>query len=136
MINYIVEENKISTIFYKNKCIVDDTYEMLITKIFKAHFFNYKYYKNMLGKILGLKSGVPIYLNRKLMLIKFKNKEKIYYINYFAINLISYNDNTILIILKNGDKIFLDKEKNNVKKKMDMASSILEYVKYLINEYY
>ncbi len=136
MINYIIEENKISTIFYKNENMVCDTYEALITKIFKAHFFNYGYYKNMIAKTLGLKNGVPIYLTKKLMFIKFRVFEKNYYVNYFAVNYMSYNENTILIIFKSGVILTFEKTKNNIKKKIDMVNKILDYMNFLENEYY
>ncbi len=136
MINYIVEENKISTMFYKNEYLVCDTYEALITKIFKAHFFNYSYYKNMIGKTLGLKNGAPIYLTNKLMFIKFREGEKIYYINYFAINFMSYNENTIFVIFKNGILLSFNKSKNNIKKKEEMIHKVLEYMNYLENSFY
>ena len=79
---------------------------------------------------------MPIYLSKSILLIKVKAKDTTYYINYMELLSISYSEDTLLFIFKNGITLFLDRKGNNIIRICEMANNILDYMQGLENNYY
>lgn len=136
MLNYIQEKDKKSIIYYNDTKDECETYELLITKVMRDHLFKYDYYKKRIREIFDYKTNVPIYLSKSILLIKVKVKDTTYYINYIELLSISYSDDTLLFIFKNGITLFLDRKGNNIIRICEMAKNILNYMQGLENNYY
>ena len=136
MINYITEINKKVIIYYNDTFSECDGYELLITKIMKDHFFKYDYYKKRIKELFKFTRNVPIYLSHTLLLIRLKDNDNVYYINYKELLYTAYNEERILFIFKNGSYLFINKRGNNIRRIEEMTKKILAYITYLENDYY
>ena len=78
-----------------------------INNIAKAYFFSIKEYRKLIRKVLLLKNKIPIYFSNTLLLFYIKSKSALYWINYFMILKVCYNQN-IIVFFKDGSFIELE----------------------------
>ena len=98
-----------------------------INSIAKGHFISLPDYKKLVRKGLGLKNKIPIYFSDKLMLFNVKSDSCSYWINYFNILKICYN-NEIIVIFKTGYILRLNTNKKIIINELTKVKKILDYL--------
>ena len=101
-----------------------------INSIAKNCFFDITKYHKLVRKKLPLKNKIPIYFSDKLLLFTFKSKNVCYWVNFFNIFKICY-DEEIVIIFKNGTILKVNLNKRIIKNELFKINQVLEYINNL-----
>ena len=103
-----------------------------INKLACKYLFSVESYKKSIRRVLPLKNKIPIYFSNKLFLFYLKTNDGVmYYINYFEILKICFDEN-IIIIFKNGDILKLGVSKKIVTNEIKKIKIILNYINNLV----
>lgn len=124
---YLKEENFCANIITQFEVGKIYSVKSELNKIAKKHFISISEYKKLVRKELSLKNKIPLYISNQLLFFNIKSNDTIYWINYFNILKICYQDN-ILVIFKTGDILELEINKKQIKKELNKVKEVLEYI--------
>ena len=124
---YLKEENFCANIITQFEVGKIYSVKSELNKIAKKHFISISEYKKLVRKELSLKNKIPLYISNQLLFFNIKINDTIYWINYFNILKICYQDN-ILVIFKTGDILELEINKKQIKKELNKVKEVLEYI--------
>ena len=125
---FLKEKDFVATVFYVERCEEVYSLNSELNKLAKRHFFSINEYRKLVRKQLDLKNKIPIYFSDKLFLFYLKIGNESYWINYFNILKICYDEN-IVIIFKNGYILKLDIKRKNLIKELGKIDKVLNYKK-------
>ena len=125
---FLKEKDFVATVFYVERCEEVYSLNSELNKLAKRHFLSLSEYRKLVRKQLDLKNKIPIYFSDKLFLFYLKIGNESYWINYFNILKICYDEN-IVIIFKNGYILKLDIKRKNLIKEMEKIDKVLNYRK-------
>ena len=125
---FLKEKDFVATVFYVERCEEVYSLNSELNKLAKRHFLSLSEYRKLVRKQLDLKNKIPIYFSDKLFLFYLKIENESYWINYFNILKICYDEN-IVIILKNGYILKLDIKRKNLIKELGKIDKVLNYRK-------
>lgn len=125
---FLKEKDFVATVFYVERCEEVYSLNSELNKLAKRHFLSLSEYRKLVRKQLDLKNKIPIYFSDKLFLFYLKIGNESYWINYFNILKICYDEN-ILIIFKNGYILKLDIKRKNLIKELGKIDKVLNYKK-------
>ena len=125
---FLKEKDFVATVFYVERCEEVYSLNSELNKHAKRHFLSLSEYRKLVRKQLDLKNKIPIYFSDKLFLFYLKIGNESYWINYFNILKICYDEN-IVIIFKNGYILKLDIKRKNLIKEMEKIDKVLNYRK-------
>lgn len=127
---FLKEENFISSIHYIEK--KEDIYSIKseLNSLAKRHFFSISEYRKLVRKQLPLKNKIPIYFSPSLLLFCIRERNCCYWINYFNILKICYEEN-IIIIFKDGSILEADVKKKILLQELEKINKVLAYKKEL-----
>ena len=125
---FLKEKDFVATVFYVEKCEEVYSLNSELNKLAKRHFLSLSEYRKLVRKQLDLKNKIPIYFSDKLFLFYLKIGNESYWINYFNILKICYDEN-IVIIFKNGYILKLDIKRKNLIKELGKIDKVLNYRK-------
>ena len=117
-----------ATVFYVERCEEVYSLNSELNKLAKRHFLSLSEYRKLVRKQIELKNKIPIYFSDKLFLFYLKVSDTCYWINYFNILKICYDEN-IVIIFKNGYILRLDIKRKNLIKELEKIDKVLNYRK-------
>lgn len=125
---YLKEKDFVTTVFYIEK--KEEVYSLNseLNKLAKRHFFSINEYRKLVRKQIELKNKIPIFFSNDLFLFYIKDLDTCYWINYFSILKICYDEN-IVIIFKNGYILRLDVKRKNLIKELEKIDKVLIYRK-------
>jgi hypothetical protein len=125
---YLKEKDFVTTVLYIEK--KEEVYSLNseLNKLAKRHFFSLNEYRKLVRKQLDLKNKIPIFFSNDLFLFYLKVSDTCYWINYFNILKICYDEN-IVIIFKNGYILRLDIKRKNLIKELEKIDKVLNYRK-------
>ena len=86
-------------------------------------------YRKSVKRQLGMKYNIPLYFNKSLLLfsISDKNKQK-YWINYFALDDIYYENGKFIFVFYNGHKISMIISKSKISNSLNKIKAIIDYI--------
>ena len=125
---FLKEKDFVATVFYIERCEEVYSLNSELNKLAKRHFLSLCEYRKLVRKQLDLKNKIPIYFSDKLFLFYLKIGNESYWINYFNILKICYDEN-IVIIFKNGYILKLDIKRKNLIKELGKIDKVLNYKK-------
>ena len=125
---FLKEKDFVATVFYVERCEEVYSLNSELNKLAKRHFLSLSEYRKLVRKQLDLKNKIPIYFSDKLFLFYLKIKDESFWINYFNILKICYDEN-IVIIFKNGYILKLDIKRKNLIKELEKIDKVLNYRK-------
>ena len=125
---FLKEKDFVATVFYVERCEEVYSLNSELNKLAKRHFLSLSEYRKLVRKQLDLKNKIPIYFSDKLFLFYLKIGNESYWINYFNILKICYDEN-IVIIFKNGYILKLDIKRKNLIKELGKIDKVLNYKK-------
>lgn len=125
---FLKEKDFVATVFYVEKSEEVYSLNSELNKLAKRHFLSLSEYRKLVRKQLDFKNKIPIYFSDKLFLFYLKIGNESYWINYFNILKICYDEN-IVIIFKNGYILKLDIKRKNLIKEMEKIDKVLNYRK-------
>ena len=125
---FLKEKDFVATVFYVERCEEVYSLNSELNKLAKRHFFSINEYRKLVRKQIDLKNKIPIYFSDKLFLFYLKIENESYWINYFNILKICYDEN-IVIIFKNGYILKLDIKRKNLIKELGKIDKVLNYKK-------
>ena len=125
---FLKEKDFVATVFYVERCEEVYSLNSELNKLAKRHFLSLSEYRKLVRKQLDLKNKIPIYFSNKLFLFYLKIGNESYWINYFNILKICYDEN-IVIIFKNGYILKLDIKRKNLIKELGKIDKVLNYKK-------
>ena len=125
---FLKEKDFVATVFYVERCEEVYSLNSELNKLAKRHFLSLSEYRKLVRKQLDLKNKIPIYFSDKLFLFYLKIKDESFWINYFNILKICYDEN-IVIIFKNGYILRLDIKRKNLIKELEKIDKVLNYRK-------
>ena len=125
---FLKEKDFVATVFYVERCEEVYSLNSELNKLAKRHFLSLSEYRKLVRKQLDLKNKIPIYFSDKLFLFYLKIGNESYWINYFNILKICYEEN-IVIIFKNGYILKLDIKRKNLIKELGKIDKVLNYKK-------
>lgn len=125
---FLKEKDFVATVFYVERCEEVYSLNSELNKLAKRHFLSLSEYRKLVRKQLDLKNKIPIYFSDKLFLFYLKIGNESYWINYFNILKICYDEN-IVIIFKNGYILKLDIKRRNLIKELGKIDKVLNYKK-------
>jgi hypothetical protein len=125
---FLKEKDFVATVFYVERCEGVYSLNSELNKLAKRHFLSLSEYRKLVRKQLDLKNKIPIYFSDKLFLFYLKIGNESYWINYFNILKICYDEN-IVIIFKNGYILKLDIKRKNLIKELGKIDKVLNYKK-------
>ena len=125
---FLIENDFVATVCYVEKCEEVYSLNSELNKLAKRHFLSLSEYRKLVRKQLDLKNKIPIYFSDKLFLFYLKIGNESYWINYFNILKICYDEN-IVIIFKNGYILKLDIKRKNLIKELGKIDKVLNYKK-------
>jgi hypothetical protein len=125
---FLKEKDFVATVFYVERCEEVYSLNSELNKLAKRHFLSLSEYRKLVRKQLDLKNKIPIYFSDKLFLFYLKIGNESYWINYFNILKICYDEN-IVIIFKNGYILKLDTKRKNLIKELGKIDKVLNYKK-------
>lgn len=124
---YLKEKEFVSTLGFEDKEVVIYSARSEINKLAAKHFFNISQYRKLVRRELSLKNKIPIYFSNYLLLFNIRCHDENYWINYFNILKICYDDKMI-IVFKNGLIIELEVSKRIFVSELKKIDMILRYV--------
>ena len=127
---YLKEEEFIAKIVTNNSEREVYSLRSEINSIAKDCLLSISEYYKLVRKKLPLKNKIPIYFTNKLLLFTFKSKNAHYWVNYFNILKICY-DEEVVIIFKNGTMLKVNLNKRIIIKELCKINLILEYINEL-----
>lgn len=133
MITYIIDSKNKAIIFENGRGLEYNGREGVIHRLSNDYFISLKEYRKLIAKKLGVSRQHPIYLSDELMLFKVCTQNEVYYINYFAISFIGYENDTYFIIFSDGTYLYIDTNKRMIDailKKITMIESYFENIKH------
>ena len=98
---YLVEKDFVSTIYHLNGNEQIYSVKTTLNKIAKNHLFNLQEYYKLVRREIGLKNKIPIYFSDGMLLFNLKCKQASYFINFFNVLKVCY-DEQVIIIFKNN----------------------------------
>ena len=125
---FLKEKDFVATVFYVERCEEVYSLNSELNKLAKRHFLSLSEYRKLVRKQIELKNKIPIYFSDKLFLFYLKIGNESYWINYFNILKICYDEN-IVIIFKNGYILRLDIKRKNLIKELEKIDKVLNYRK-------
>lgn len=125
---FLKEKDFVATVFYVERCEEVYSLNSELNKLAKRHFLSLSEYRKLVRKQIELKNKIPIYFSDKLFLFYLKIKDESFWINYFNILKICYDEN-IVIIFKNGYILRLDIKRKNLIKELEKIDKVLNYRK-------
>jgi hypothetical protein len=125
---FLKEKDFVATVFYVERCEEVYSLNSELNKLAKRHFLSLSEYRKLVRRQLDLKNKIPIYFSDKLFLFYLKIGNESYWINYFNILKICYDEN-IVIIFKNGYILKLDTKRKNLIKELGKIDKVLNYKK-------
>ena len=125
---FLKEKDFVATVFYVERCEEVYSLNSELNKLAKRHFLSLSEYRKLVRKQLDLKNKIPIYFSNKLFLFYLKIGNESFWINYFNILKICYDEN-IVIIFKNGYILKLDIKRKNLIKELGKIDKVLNYKK-------
>jgi hypothetical protein len=125
---FLKEKDFVATVFYVEKSEEVYSLNSELNKLAKRHFLSLSEYRKLVRKQLDLKNKIPIYFSDKLFLFYLKIGNESYWINYFNILKICYEEN-IVIIFKNGYILKLDIKRKNLIKELGKIDKVLNFKK-------
>jgi hypothetical protein len=125
---FLKEKDFVATVFYVERCEEVYSLNSELNKLAKRHFLSLSEYRKLVRRQLDLKNKIPIYFSDKLFLFYLKIGNESYWINYFNILKICYDEN-IVIIFKNGYILKLDIKRKNLIKELGKIDKVLNYKK-------
>ena len=125
---FLKEKDFVTTVFYIEKNEEVYSLNSELNKLAKRHFLSLSEYRKLVRKQIELKNKIPIYFSDKLFLFYLKIKDESFWINYFNILKICYDEN-IVIIFKNGYILRLDIKRKNLIKELEKIDKVLNYRK-------
>jgi hypothetical protein len=125
---FLKEKDFVATVFYVERCEEVYSLNSELNKLAKRHFLSLSEYRKLVRRQLDLKNKIPIYFSDKLFLFYLKIGNESYWINYFNILKICYDEN-IVIIFKNGYILKLDIKRKNLIKELGKIDKVLNYRK-------
>ena len=125
---FLKEKDFVATVFYVERCEEVYSLNSELNKLTKRHFFSINEYRKLVRKQIDLKNKIPIFFSNDLFLFYLKDKDTCYWINYFSILKICYDEN-IVIIFKNGYILKLDIKRKNLIKELEKIDKVLNYRK-------
>ena len=125
---FLKEKDFVATVFYVERCEEVYSLNSELNKLAKRHFLSLSEYRKLVRKQLDLKNKIPIYFSDKLFLFYLKIGNESYWINYFNILKICYDEN-IVIIFKNGYILKLDIKRKNLIKELGKIDKVLNFKK-------
>lgn len=125
---FLKEKDFLTTVFYIEK--KEEVYSLNseLNKLARRHFLSLREYRKLVRKQLDFKNKIPIYFSDKLFLFYLKIRNESYWINYFNILKICYDEN-IVIIFNNGYILKLDIKRKNLIKELEKIDKVLNYRK-------
>lgn len=127
---FLKEKDFVATVFYVEKSEEVYSLNSELNKLAKRYFFSLSEYRKLVRKQLDFKNKIPIYFSDKLFLFYLKIGNESFWINYFNILKICYDEN-IVIIFKNGYILKLDIKRKNLIKELEKIDKVLNYRKSL-----
>jgi hypothetical protein len=118
----------VATVFYVERCEEVYSLNSELNKLAKRYFLSLSEYRKLVRKQLDFKNKIPIYFSDKLFLFYLKIGNESYWINYFNILKICYDEN-IVIIFKNGYILKLDIKRKNLIKELGKIDKVLNFKK-------
>lgn len=125
---FLKEKDFVATVFYVERCEEVYSLNSELNKLAKRHFLSLSEYRKLVRKQLDLKNKIPIYFSDKLFLFYLKIGNESYWINYFNILKICYDEN-IVIIFKNGYILKLDIKRKILIKELGKIDKVLNFKK-------
>ena len=125
---FLKEKDFVATVFYVERCEEVYSLNSELNKLAKRHFFSLNEYRKLVRKQIDLKNKIPIFFSNDLFLFNLKACGSCYWINYFNILKICYDEN-IIIIFKNGYILKLDIKRKNLIKELEKIDKVLNYRK-------
>jgi hypothetical protein len=125
---FLKEKDFVTTVFYIEKNEEVYSLNSELNKLAKRHFFSLNEYRKLVRKQIELKNKIPIFFSNDLFLFNLKSCDTCYWINYFNILKICYDEN-IVIIFKNGYILRLDIKRKNLIKELEKIDKVLNYRK-------
>ena len=127
---FLEEKDFISTAYYMDKKEEIYSVRSEVNQLANKHLFSVSEYRKLIRKKTDLKNKIPIYFSESLLLFYLKDDITIYWINYFNILKICYED-SIYIIFKNGDILRVKVSKELIKKELMKVEKVLNYIRNL-----
>ena len=127
---YLVEEDYVSKAIYTDSVKSIYSIKSELNKIAKNHLTSLDiYYKNTRKK-MNLKNKIPIYFSDSLLLFQINSKKEKYFINYFNILKICYEEKMV-VIFNDGTILKLDCKKYICRVELEKIKSIVDYINNL-----
>jgi hypothetical protein len=124
---YLKEKDYVATVKYIETEEKVYSLKSEINKIAKKFLFNLKDYNKLVRKELNLKNKIPIYFSENLLLFKIN----FYYVNFFNVLKICYEERKIIFIFKSNEKLEIVACKRILDKELLKIRKVLEYVRNL-----
>lgn len=104
-----------------------------INKMLNKEIRDFYTYNKLVRKLLDIKTNIPIYINKKMVLLPTKSYKSYdcVWLNYYAIKDIISNDNRLSIMFKNGEVMFIKISINRLNRIINNALKIIEYFRNL-----
>lgn len=123
---YLIEEEYVAKAIYTDSVKSIYSIKSELNKIAKNHLTSLAiYYKNV-RKILHLKNKIPIFFSDSLLLFQINSKKAKYFINYFNILKICYEEKMV-IIFNDGTILKLSCKKSVFKRELEKIKCIVDY---------
>lgn len=127
---YLKEEEFVATIITEEEERKIYSVRSEINSLAKSCFFTISEYYKLVRKKIPLKNKIPIYFSDKLLLFTFISDKTHYWVNFFNILKICY-DEEIVIIFKNGECLRVNTNKRILDKELNKIKYVLEYINKL-----
>lgn len=134
--NYFCTYNGITEVYKTNIKEIYRGYERYLSIISKDYFLDIKFYNKCISKRLNIKREIPIKLSDKLMFFRINDRINEYYINYYNIVFLGYEDDNTLIIFKDGSYLEINENIIKFKKMLSKCKKIENYILNNDNEIY
>ena len=127
---YLVEKDFVSTVYHLNGKESIYSVKTTLNKIAKQHLFNLQEYYKLVRREIGLKNKIPIYFSEGMLLFNLKCKQTSYFINFFNVLKVCFEDD-VIIIFKNNTILHLEVSKKILFQEMTKINKVLDYVRKL-----
>lgn len=125
------DEMGFSKVILRNETILAGKGSFLIVKQFCfRQLFSYESYIKAIRKYLHLKSRIPVYISRKLLLIPIKSPKRVdnVWINFFSIQSVTGILNKTYVLFDNLLELELDINIKSFNKSIDACLKIISYL--------
>lgn len=123
--NYLILKNKL---LYEDQKIVDMSFERYINSLALSNLKSLKTIRKGMTKNLGVKKNIPLYINKKILLMVISDDKVMYYINIQNLSYFEYEKGGINLYFKDHNSLKINISRFKYNQFLKISKKVIDYI--------